>query len=277
VGGVSSYEKGDINMRIGNWATRFNVKVIRSEERPDNPSGAIVYRIKDVFTTRDGQWDPSDKPGTIEQWARDSHLRPLNAPDYFDDAGGDHNIFARVLDDQGQPLTTQDLIICWSDGVHLLQEANFDQQIKMTMTAKVRSGWGNQPIWNSFSPERGETGAWAWCPRGAADVVVGGGLPNNQHVSWFVVWQAERRSDTDGGDGGGTTTPSLDALRGAAWQVVGVVLNRESAFLAYARQHNLGAPLTAELNVENYQVQGFANGIVYAPMADWNAIGHMQW
>lgn len=263
-------------MRIGNWASRFNVKIVRSEERPDNPSGEVVYRIKDVFTTRDGRWDPSDHPGAIEQWARDSYLRPLSAPDYFDDAGGDHNIFARVLDEEGQPLTAQDLIICWSDGVHQLGKSDFDQQIKMKITPKERSGWGSQPIWNSFGPERGETGAWAWCPHGAADVVVGGGLPNNHHISWFVVWQAERRSGTDGGDGNGAKI-SLDLVRTAAWQALGVALQRESTLLAYARQHNLGAPMTAEIEAENYRLQGFANGIVYAPKDDGNAIGHMQW
>jgi len=258
-------------MRIGNWATRFNLKVVRSEERPDNPSGNVVYRIKDVFTTRDGHWDPSDKPGAIEQWARDSYLRPLSASDYFDDAGGDHNIFARVLDEDGQPLTTQDFIICWTDGIQKLGESDFDQQVKMKITPKERSGWGSQPIWNSFGPERGETGAWAWCPRGAADVVVGGGLPNNQHVSWFVVWQAERRSGTDSG------AINFDAVRAVGWQALGVTLHRESAFLAYARQHNLGAPLTVELDVENCRLQGFVNGIVYAPIGDWNATSHMQW
>lgn len=261
-------------MRIGNWATQFNVKVVRSEARPDNPSGTIVYRIKDVFTTRDGKWDPSDNPGSIEQWARDAYLRPFQAPDYFDDAGGDHNIFARVLDEEGRPLTTQDLIICWSDGLHLLGESNFDQHVKMTMTPKTHSGWGTQPIWNSFGPERGETGAWAWCPRGAADVVVGGGLPNNHHISWFVVWQAERRSDNNDD---GNLPPNLAIVQAAAWQALGVPYHPESAFLRYARQHNLGAPLTAELAVENYRVQGFANGIVYAPAADGNAVEHMQW
>jgi hypothetical protein len=183
-----------------------------------------------------------------------------------------------VLDEEGKPLSTQDLVICWSDGLHLLGENNFDQHIKMTMTPKSRSGWGNQPIWNSFGPERGETGAWAWCPHGAADVVVGGGLPNNQHVSWFAVWQRERRSDGAGGNGdNGTVIPSLAAVRAAAWQALGVALNQDSAFLRYAREKNLGAPLTAELTVESFRVQGFANGIVYAPAADWNVMGHMQW
>jgi hypothetical protein len=87
-------------MRISDWVSRFNVSVRRNEERPDNPPGEVVYRLTELFTTRDGSWEPSDKPGTLPQWARDEHLRPFGAPDYFDDAGGDHHLFARVLDEQ---------------------------------------------------------------------------------------------------------------------------------------------------------------------------------
>lgn len=273
-------------MRVGDWAKNFGVRVVPSEQRPDNPPGDIVYRVKDIFTTRDGSWEPSDQPGARPQWARDTYLRPWGAPDYFDDAGGDHNLFARVLDLDGQPVKRQDLIICWSDGLHLLGRPDFDQFIKMTMTPKEKSGWGNQPIWNSFSPERGEVGAWCWCPRGAADVVVGGGLPNNWHVSWFAVWQAERRQGgvvvTPDGDNGSTTPvlppgDLLDTVRSQVWAAAHIVYNRDSSFAVYARVHNLGAPLTNEINIGGYRTQGFAQGIVYAPTGQWQSINHTSW
>ncbi|RIK40283.1 MAG: hypothetical protein DCC55_15525 [Chloroflexi bacterium] len=273
-------------MRVGDWAKNFGVRVVPSEQRPDNPPGDIVYRVKDIFTTRDGSWEPSDQPGARPQWARDTYLRPWGAPDYFDDAGGDHNLFARVLDLDGQPVKRQDLIICWSDGLHLLGRPDFDQFIKMTMTPKEKSGWGNQPIWNSFSPERGEVGAWCWCPRGAVDVVVGGGLPNNWHVSWFAVWQAERRQGgvvvTPDGDNGSTTPvlppgDLLDTVRSQVWAAAHIVYNRDSSFAVYARVHNLGAPLTNEINIGGYRTQGFAQGIVYAPTGQWQSINHTSW
>jgi len=272
-------------MRIGNWATRFNAKVIRCEARPDQPAGEVVYRLRDLFTTRDGSWDPSAHPGSLDQWARDSYLLPAHHPEYFDDAGGDHNLFVRVLDENGKPVRTADLVICWSDGVHLLGEPNFAQFIKMTITPKERSGWGNQPIWNHFSPEQGETGAWAFCPKGAADVVVGGGLPNNQHVSWFAVWQAERRTGDDGPiepdpiatDPIATGPVSFEALRAAIWQARGIPLVNGSALLVYARQQQLGAPLTSEMDVAGYRLQGFAGGIVFAPIGKWDQVSHMAW
>ena len=263
-------------MRIGNWATRFNAKVIRCEDRPDQPAGEIVYRLKDLFTTRDGSWDPSSNPGSVDQWARDSYLLPPHHPEYFDDAGGDHNLFARVLDENGQALSTADLVICWSDGAHLLGDPNFPQFVKMKISPKERSGWGNQPIWNHFSPERGETGAWAFCPHGAADVVVGGGLPNNQHVSWFAVWQAERRGIVIDPPPP-PITPSFETLRAALWNARNLPLVNESALLVYARQQQLGAPLTSEVDVDGYRLQGFALGIVFAPIGAWDQISHMAW
>lgn len=272
-------------MRISDWATKLNVRVVPSEQRPDNPPGDIVYRVKDVFTTRDGSWEPSDKPGARPQWARDTYLRPWGAADYFDDAGGDHNLFARVLDLNGQPVKSQDLIICWSDGFHLLGRPDFNQFIKMTMTPKERSGWGNQPVFNSYSPERGEGGAWCWCPRGAADVVVGGGMPNNWHVSWFAVWQAERRQggvvvEPDDGNGeGGSPLPGdlLETIRSQVWNAARIAFNRESSFAHYARTHKLGAPLTNEIDVGSYRTQGFAQAIVYAPIGQWQNISHIDW
>lgn len=266
-------------MRISTWATQFNAKIIRNEERPDNPTGDVIYRIKDIFTTCDGSWSPSNKTGSVEQWATNSYLLPPTDPAYFDDAGGAHHIFARVLDFDGKPIVAQDQLICWSDGVQLLGQENFAQYIKMTITPKARSGWGNQPIWSSFSPERGETGPWAWCPRGAADVMVGGGLPNNLHVSWFVVWQAEARVPAEPDDNHTDTNPAptVDSLRQVAWEAAGMHSSPTAAFVDYARTHNLGAPLTPENDTAGYRIQGFAAGIVYAPIDQWTETRHVSW
>ncbi|MBW7884068.1 MAG: hypothetical protein H3C34_15780 [Caldilineaceae bacterium] len=267
--------------RISNWAREFNLTVVPCEERPDRPQGDLVYRVKDLFTTFSGSWEPTDAPGGCPTWARESYLRPWGAPDYFDDAGGDHNLFARVLDLDGNPVKTRDLIIAWSDGFHLLGEPDFSSHIKMTMTPKDKSGWANQPIWNSFVPERGERGAWCWCPQGASDVVSGGGLPDNLHISTFVVWQAERRQpDVTTETGGGTATgpaEDVEILRRAAWQAQSLPYSGETSFVRYARQHNLGAPLTAELTAGTIRLQGFTGGIVYMPAGDASAMTHTAW
>lgn len=66
-----------------------------------------------------------------------------------------------------------------------------------------------------------------------------------------------------------------EAVRQAAWKAQGISLNLRSALLEYAREYNLGAPLTAELDLEGYRFQGFSGGIVY----QWEGAGprHMRW
>src|SRR5204862_221453 len=148
------------------------------------------------------------------------------------------------------------------------------------MTPKERSGWANLVVFNTFNPDRGESGAWCWCPQGASDVAVGGGMPNKLHVSFFVVWQAEPRQVTPPvllTRGAGNATPDFDELRRAIWSSINVAFNRDSLFANYARVHNLGAPLTNESDFAGYRVQGFAQGIVYAPIGQWNNVGHMSW
>ena len=178
-------------MRLSDWAQKFNLAVKRCEERPDHPQGDIVYRVKDVFTTLLGSWDPSSNYGAIPQWARDAYLKPWGADDYFDEGGADHNLFALVLGLDGQPVKAGIQVRYWPDGFAKLGDAGYSGYV--LIDPKPRSGWVGIDIWSSFSPERGEQGAWCWCPDGASDVAVGGGMPNNHHVSIFVVWQAERR------------------------------------------------------------------------------------
>lgn len=178
-------------MRISDWAQKFNLSIKRCEERPDKPPGAIIYRVQDIFTTLLGSWDPSTGYGAIPQWARDAYLKPWGAEDYLDDGGADHNLFALVLDLDGKPMKAGVLIRFWPDGFDKLGDAGYNGYLRLA--PKPGSGWANIDIWNGFNPENHEQGAWSWCPEGAADVVVGGGMPRNHHVSTFVVWQAERR------------------------------------------------------------------------------------
>jgi hypothetical protein len=265
---------------ISEWVTRFNVRVRPWEERPDRPAEDVVYRVKDLFTTRDGSWEPSNREGALPQWARDRYLRPFGAPDYFDDAGADHHLFARVLDLDGRPLTDADLVQFWSGGFAKLGDPAY--QGYRPATPKQRSGWANIPVFSHYSPERGEIGPWCWCPRGAGDVVEGGGMPFSWHVSTFAVWQAEpQATEPDGPETPGPAEPgddtALDDLRRQAWNLAGLALDPDSPFVHYARSHNLGAPLTGVFDAAGLRAQGFAGGIVYAPAAQPHIIRHVAW
>ena len=306
-----------MTVRISNWIHHFNLKIVPIQDRPDAPppQSDIVYVIKDVFTTRDGSWDPSSIPGSVTHWARDAYLRPWSAPDRFDDAGGDHHLFGRVEGLDGKFIPDAP-VIYWSDGLDKLADPNYNSYTHRD--TKTHSGWCNIPIsgGSSFVPERGESGPWSWCPQGApAEVLVGGGMPAKWHVSFFAVWKAVRRAEWEqslgggsggsggsgdgggAGDGGGDTgggTPEVPVdpvpespsqvyppgeagVRQSAWDTVGVNYNPDAAFSRYAREHKLGIPLANEYDVNDFRVQPFVGGIVFARIGDWGNIQHISW
>ncbi|HAJ34786.1 MAG TPA: hypothetical protein DCL15_03695 [Chloroflexi bacterium] len=179
----------------------MNLSIKSLAERPDHPAVGpdnVVYVIKDVFTTRDSSWEPSSVYGSIDQWARDAYLKPVSDPEYFDDAGADHHLFALILDLNGNKLKNHELLF-WSDGFEQLGNPAYDGYVRgpgdyRYPVTKDKSGWGNIVMFgSSYVPERGEQGPWCWTPRGLpAEVMCGGGMPANMHISTFVVWQAVR-------------------------------------------------------------------------------------
>jgi len=183
-----------VEAKLGAWVDDMRLGIKRIAERPDNPQGEIVYEIAQIFTTRDGSWEPSDKFGSVDQWARDAWLRPFGAPDYFDDAGADHHLFAAIIGLDGNLIRDYDVAF-WSDGFAQLGNPAYRGFIHRL--TKTQSGWANIPMEGgaNFYPESGQQGPWCWAPAGASEVIVGGGMPANQHISIFCVWKAVRRDE----------------------------------------------------------------------------------
>lgn len=151
-------------MRISDGAIRLNIQLL------DGALTSGSFDIKDIFTTQDGSWEPDGRPYSVPQWARDSYLTKD-----FDDAGAAHHLLTRFEDEYGAPIHAYISYQAGSGPVELVETKP--------------SGWANMPMFNSFSPERGEVGPW----RAFANEIIHGfngtGLPNNLHVSTFVVWQ----------------------------------------------------------------------------------------
>jgi hypothetical protein len=295
--------EAEVERRISEWIPHYNVRIMPITARPDRPSGDVVYVVKDIFTTHNGSWEPDALPGSLPQWARDAYLKPLNAPDYFDDAGADHHLFAAVIGPDGNLIRNHE-IQYWSDGFEMLGDDSYDGYVhRMT---KEKSGWANIVTGpgSSFVPERNESGPWCWAPSGAAEVVCGGGLPANQHISFFVVWQAiaagggstdddQEDWDTD------TFIPTVPKLvvpaateprpcseanalwlhrfREAAWNRLGLELPVDSILASYARRNQLGSPLTQEFEVSGHRVQGYNGAIVIMPIGQAQRISHVPW
>ena len=167
-------------MQKGRWVDQFGLRIVPFEERPDAArwQGGPIYRVKDVFTTRDGSWDVSDTPGSIDQWAKDAYWSGAK----FDGAGGDHNFFIMALDEAGQPIPGKGLLF-WQGAM------TADFKPSDPRTAK-QDGTENIPVFGSYVPERGEHGSWSGAVLGKSDVLVGVGMPANWHVSTFLVVQA---------------------------------------------------------------------------------------
>ncbi len=111
-------------MRMTRWAQKFNLTVIPCEDRPDRPAGDHVHRIVDIFTTRDSSWEPSDIPGSIEPWARGLSAA-VGRAGLLRRRRRDHHLFARALDAEGRPVTTERLVRYWSDGLAQLGNPSY--------------------------------------------------------------------------------------------------------------------------------------------------------
>jgi len=310
-----------IERRLGAWVRPMRLSIKPMADRPDHPTvapGDEVYLIKDVFTTRDSSWEPSNVYGSIDAWAREAYLKPVGDPEYFDDAGADHHLFALILDRDGNKIKMHDLLY-WSDGFDMLGDPTYDGYAQgpgdyRYPITKEKSGWGNIVMFgSSYVPERGEQGPWCWTPRGLpAEVMCGGGMPANMHISTFVVWQATKMEQVVAPTPEPTEQPTewdhnifipfvasdaqtpaaapsaaapapdlpqavLEIIRGGAWSRAGIELRPGSVLAEYARRVGLGMPVTAEFVSAGQRVQGFIGGIVVAPVNDPQRVTHVAW
>lgn len=172
-----------MDSRISAWAVKFNVAIKPAVIEPGKP----YYRVKDIFTSRDGSWEVTGVEGGVPQWARDTYLRPWGSVDYFDEAGGDRHVFGAIFDEAGRVVNkaARFKVYNWTDGSG-----------EKILPVKTRSGWFNELAQNLYFPDMdgnvdtGNRGPWAWRPEMGipADTVVGGGMPFNWHVSVFATW-----------------------------------------------------------------------------------------
>jgi hypothetical protein len=68
-----------------------------------------------------------------------------------------------------------------------------------------------------------------------------------------------------------------DLIRMTAWGKLGIPWVGEFALIEYATQHDLGAPLSKEFDVNGYRCQGYAKAIVFCPIGQWDKIEEIGW
>ena len=109
--------------RISPWAEENNIYIKELGESPLPDDAETVYLLKDVFTTINGSWEVTDERWSVPQWARDDYLAAE-----FDDAGGDHHLFAAVLGEDGEFLRLKE-IMYWSDGFDKVNDPSYDKYV----------------------------------------------------------------------------------------------------------------------------------------------------
>lgn len=155
---------------ISNGAQKLGIKIAPiANLDPTKP----VYVVTHIFTVLNGTWSDTGNIYDSPQWAIEQFYP-------HDEAGADHHLFGKVIGKDGKPKSCQ--IKFWTPNYHGNEASE---------TSKS-SGWVNFSLGesSSFNPDVGARGEWAWQPQLAqAEMVTGGGLPNNWHVSTYVVWR----------------------------------------------------------------------------------------
>lgn len=213
-------------MTIGRGAgpDGLNLQVIPFRERTDfdadkMSAGSLVWLVKDIFTTHNGNWDVEAKAAIkaaqvseaerreeneavlagplfgIDQWARDAYLFPPNDPRYCTEGGADHDILVCVQGTDGARIPGAGVAFA-SDGPAWLQPPTDPERV-VTQNTKAH-GWCNVSMYASSLSYPPALGPWTVAKLsdlGASDLVTGMGLPWKWHVSTFIVYQAVRWGD----------------------------------------------------------------------------------
>ena len=178
--------------RITQWADSMHLSVKTIAERPDTTSGDVEYVIKDVFTTRAGSWEVTSDRYSVPQWAKDAYLSGA-----FQKAYERTNLYAAVIGLDGQYVMGQE-IVYWTGGLGKLTDLG--STTWNVLKTNEAPGWATMVLFGSSSYDAagGNAGPWCFAPNKPlpAEVLCGGGLPNGEQVSTFVVWQAVKRGGT---------------------------------------------------------------------------------
>lgn len=201
-----------------------NIIFHEMEERGDwsvPPLDARVFVLRGLWPQVDGSAE------TWPQWARDSYLLGWSDPCSNHSAGGATHLFAVSFGSTEQCGVVHDkMFIAWSDGFAKLSDPGYTLYIPQRSVET--HGWVNWYIdgtSSNYYPDQGQRGTWCWCPFGFSDVVDGGGLPYNRHVSWFAVWEQMTYADyrTEKGDPiapPATGEPDIEFAKAVALELV---------------------------------------------------------
>lgn len=225
------------------------------------------------------QWDDrltnlgvNVKPTADSKWT-------TAAAQYQDEqeAQGQHHIWFTVLDDQNKPLPNVRVFVDW---------VGRDKDDPPTQRMTDANGKANVDIYANLDINKKNGPYFAYVEgQDKSDVVAGMGLPEHHHVNFLLTFAP--RQATPQPQPAPTpptpppaTPPSLQDVPSAilekAKSVPWMPVNNGAALWNYAKANGLQDQQTDEMTVtingEEYLVQVFNLGIVYAKVGDWGNI-----
>lgn len=182
---------------------------------------------------------------------------------------GNHNVYVNVFDDNG-PFRDTCVTLEWQNGTDRIP-------LEKPWPAEPM---GNCPLW------KGQIVSVEVAGELDSDRVEGittahpDEPPGNTlyHHSFLVEWRLTTKAgEAEPEEPEEPEVITADDIRNMAWNNAGIAYNPDAAFAIYAREHGLGVPLTDEFDIDPYRAQGFAGGIVYCVVGDWQNIRTLAW
>lgn len=226
------------------------------------------------------------QPATVPAGATCWRLIEARVADPNTEFGGDHHVFIEAVDENGQQVRQIQAKIEVGSEIHQptldkgLNEPGTNWPLWRGTQVFVSMGEASDrigPLHTERGPyKRGDLYHHAWLIK-FQRVVSDGAEPVSPITEPPVDDEEPDISPPPTDEGGTLDAATLRTIREESWRQVRVAFNRDSAFAQHARAHKLGAPLTNEYDVGSFRAQGFAGGIVYARIGEWDNITHVAW
>lgn len=185
---------------------------------------------------------------------------------YQDDqeAQGQHHVWFTVLDDHNKPLPNVRVFVDW---------IGRDKDDPPTQRLTGADGKANVDIYANLDPAKKNGPYFAYVEgQDKSDVVQGMGLPLKHHVNFLLTFAPRTATPPPPPPPTDVPTAILDKAKSVPWMPV----NNGAALWNFAKANGLQDQQTDEMTVtingEDYLLQVFNLGIVYAKVGDWGNI-----
>ena len=226
------------------------------EEKPMDLTDAEKYgiTITPVIGLKNGE--------TYYKCTKIYHYKPNENGDW----PGNHHLYLDVLDENNKRIYNAKLKVTWpGDEVTVIIDkpenepgANLPLWKGQVVSVKVDNNYKSEVVNNIHTAHPDE-----------------GGSNNLYHHSFLVVFQRAKYTEVEQPE----FTTNIEKWRNRMWNEVKINYNPDAAITKFARENNLGIPMSNEvyLNDDGVVLQAFSNGWCWVKIGDWQNIHTEKW